>query len=71
MPRPLFEREAIEAEIDRVRSLGVDLLRTLAYDLPVVPAASLQQGHPGAIPLLAHSGAGLRRAGSQYRKASG
>ncbi|MGA7384604.1 MAG: DUF2924 domain-containing protein [Methylocella sp.] len=29
MPRPLFEREAVEAEIDRVRSLGVDLLRTL------------------------------------------
>jgi hypothetical protein len=29
MPRPLFEREAIEAEIDRVRSLGVDSLRTL------------------------------------------
>ena len=29
MPRPLFEREAIEAEIDRVRSLGVDALRTL------------------------------------------
>ena len=29
MPRPLFEREAIEAEIDHVRSLGVDSLRTL------------------------------------------
>ena len=29
MPRPSFEREAIEAEIDRVRSLGVDSLRTL------------------------------------------
>jgi hypothetical protein len=29
MPRPLFEREAIEAESDRVRSLGVDSLRTL------------------------------------------
>jgi Protein of unknown function (DUF2924) len=29
MPRPLFEREAIEAEIDRVPSLGVDSLRTL------------------------------------------
>ena len=29
MPRPSFEREAIEAEIDRVRSLGVDALRTL------------------------------------------
>jgi hypothetical protein len=29
MPRPLFEREAVEAEIDRVRSLGVDALRTL------------------------------------------
>jgi Protein of unknown function (DUF2924) len=29
MPRPLFEREAVEAEIDRVRLLGVDSLRTL------------------------------------------
>ena len=29
MPRPRFDREAIEAEIDRVRSLGVDALRTL------------------------------------------
>ena len=29
MPRPSFEREAIEAEIGRVRSLGVDALRTL------------------------------------------
>ncbi len=29
MPRPLFDREAIEAEIDRVRSLGLDVLRTL------------------------------------------
>ena len=29
MPRPSLEREAIEAEIDRVRSLGVDALRTL------------------------------------------
>jgi DUF2924 family protein len=29
MPRPLFDREAIEAEIGRVRSLGLDELRTL------------------------------------------
>jgi len=29
MPRPSFEREGIEAEIDRVRSLGLDELRTL------------------------------------------
>ena len=29
MPCPLFEREAIEAEIDHVRSLGVHSLRTL------------------------------------------
>jgi cytochrome d ubiquinol oxidase subunit II len=29
MPRPLFDREAIETEIDRVRSLGLDELRTL------------------------------------------
>jgi Protein of unknown function (DUF2924) len=29
MPRPLFDREAIEAEIDRMRPLGVDALRTL------------------------------------------
>src|ERR1700731_3827685 len=29
MPRPLFDCEAIEAEIDRVRSLGVDSLLTL------------------------------------------
>ena len=29
MPRPLFDCEAIEAEIDRVRSLGADSLRTL------------------------------------------
>ena len=29
MPRPSFEREGIEAELDRVRSLGVDSLRTL------------------------------------------
>src|SRR6202047_883360 len=29
MPRSSFEREGIEAEIDRVRSLGVDSLRTL------------------------------------------
>ena len=56
MPRPTFDREAIEAEIDRVRSLGLDALRTVA-------AAGLRQGHPGAVPLLAHSGAGFRRAG--------
>jgi hypothetical protein len=29
MPRPAFDREAVEAEIGRVRSLGVDALRTL------------------------------------------
>ena len=29
MPRPTFDREAIEAEIIRVRSLGLDALRTL------------------------------------------
>jgi len=29
MPRPLFDPEAIEAEIDRVRSLGLDVLRSL------------------------------------------
>jgi Protein of unknown function (DUF2924) len=29
MPRPSFDREAIEAEISRVRSLGLDALRTL------------------------------------------
>jgi hypothetical protein len=29
MPPPSFDREAIEAEIDRVRSLGLDGLRTL------------------------------------------
>ena len=29
MPRPSFEREGIEAEIDRVRSLGIGSLRTL------------------------------------------
>jgi hypothetical protein len=29
MPRPLFECEAVEAEIDRVRSLRVEALRTL------------------------------------------
>ena len=29
MPRPFFDCEAIEAENDRVRSLGVDALRTL------------------------------------------
>jgi len=29
MPRPSFDREAIEAEIVRVRSLGLDALRTL------------------------------------------
>ena len=29
MPRLSFDREAIEAEIDRVRSLGLDALRTL------------------------------------------
>jgi hypothetical protein len=29
MPRPLFDREAIEAEIGRVRSLDLDELRTL------------------------------------------
>src|SRR5438128_3919933 len=29
MPRPSFDREAIEAEIDRVRSLGLDGLRAL------------------------------------------
>jgi Protein of unknown function (DUF2924) len=33
----------------------------MAHDIPVVPAAGLQQGHPGAVPLLAHSGAGFRR----------
>jgi hypothetical protein len=54
MPRPSVERER----------------DPMAHDLPFVPAAGLQQGHPGAVPLLAHSGAGLRRAGSQDRKAS-
>jgi hypothetical protein len=29
MPRPVFDREAIEAEIGRVRSLDLDELRTL------------------------------------------
>ncbi len=29
MPRPASDREAIEAEIGRVRSLGLDELRTL------------------------------------------
>jgi hypothetical protein len=29
MPRSLFDREAIEAEIGRVRSLDLDELRTL------------------------------------------
>src|SRR5215471_2101061 len=29
MPSPSFDREAIEAEIDRIRSLGVDALRSL------------------------------------------
>src|SRR3982074_1335742 len=29
MPRPLFDCEAVEAEIDRVRSLDMDSLRTL------------------------------------------
>src|SRR5262245_31086323 len=29
MPRPSFDRQAIEAEIDRIRSLGVDALRSL------------------------------------------
>src|SRR6202011_2886957 len=29
MPRPLLDREAIETEIVRVRSLGLDALRTL------------------------------------------
>ncbi len=29
MPRPAFDCEAIEAEIVRVRSLGLDALRTL------------------------------------------
>src|SRR3984893_18339998 len=42
----------------------------MAHDIPVVPPAGLQQGHPGAVPLLAYSGAGLRRAEFQDRKAS-
>jgi hypothetical protein len=29
MPRSSFDREAIEAEIDRIRSLGLDALRSL------------------------------------------
>jgi hypothetical protein len=29
MPGPSFNREAIEAEIDRIRSLGLDALRSL------------------------------------------
>jgi hypothetical protein len=29
MPSPSFDREAIEAEIDRMRSFGLDGLRTL------------------------------------------
>src|SRR5436309_4417326 len=31
MPRSSFDREAIEAETDRIRSLGVDELRNLWY----------------------------------------
>src|SRR5262245_55762780 len=31
MPSPSFDREAIEAEIDRIRSLGVDALRGLWF----------------------------------------
>ena len=55
MPRPSVEREGIEAEIDRVRSLGVDSLRTLwrttfRSSPPSVvvaqKAASTQQGIP-------------------------
>src|SRR3981081_502875 len=43
MPRPSFEREGIEAEMDRVRSLGVDSLRTLwrtTFGSPPPPAFS-------------------------------
>ena len=66
------DREAIEAEIDRVRSLGLDELRTLwRDDVPLVPAAGLHQGPHRPVHLLAHPGAGLRRARSGNRKASG
>jgi purine nucleoside phosphorylase len=41
MPRPLFDREAIEAEIDRVRSLGLDVLRTLKTPIVMVVASRL------------------------------
>ena len=43
MPRPSFDREAIEAEIVRVRSLGLDELRILwriTFRSPPPPAFS-------------------------------
>jgi hypothetical protein len=44
MPRLSFEREAIEAEIGRVWSLGVDALRTLwrtTFRSPPPPAFTM------------------------------
>jgi hypothetical protein len=41
MPRPSFDRAAIEAEIDRLRSLDLDALRTLGcttFQSPPLPA---------------------------------
>jgi hypothetical protein len=60
MPHPSFDREAIEAEINRLRSLDLDLRALWRWDVPLLPAAGLQQGPNGAVPLLAHPGAGPR-----------
>ena len=51
MPRPLNDRAAIEAEIDRVRSLDVDSLRTLwRTTFRSSPPPAFSKDIPGAVP---------------------
>jgi hypothetical protein len=61
MPRPSFDRKAIEAEIVRVRSLGLDELRTLwrvTFRSPPPPAFSKDL----MTRFICWPGTGLRRA---------
>jgi hypothetical protein len=55
MSSPSFNREAIEAEIDRIRLPS----QSVVHDVSLVPAAGLHQRPYRAVPLLAYPGAGI------------
>jgi hypothetical protein len=62
MPHSLLDREAVEAEIGRIRALGLDALRSLwrtTYRSSPPPGFTKDLI---AVSLLAHPGAGVWRA---------